>query len=102
MSKETGGPAFPTQEFVDGLGHSYDYGMTLRDYAAIHTEQPGMAEICSEAGVYYLNGAVWSDEATNLGTFDKWWMGLPQEKRFELNAVVRYKIADAMLAERAK
>jgi hypothetical protein len=76
--------------------------MTLRDYFAIHGDQPGVAEIVSTAGLTYASHRVWKDSQTNLGSFDDWYNSLPQLERLALYARVRYAIADAMLAERSK
>jgi hypothetical protein len=39
MTKDTGGNAFPTTEFIDGIGEYFDSGMTLRDYFAAKAMQ---------------------------------------------------------------
>lgn len=94
MSKKT--PAFPHQK-EDGTPY---YGMSLRDYFAVHADQPGYAEIVSRAGLTYGSNQVWQDAKTSVGTFDIWWRDLPNEERFRLSAEVRYAMADAMLAAR--
>ncbi|KAA3504631.1 hypothetical protein DXM27_05320 [Rhizobium rhizogenes] len=76
--------------------------MTHRDYAAIHADQPGIAEIVSMAGFTYLSGQVWSDEQTSLGPFDSWWRSIANSERFMLSARVRYAMADALLAVKAE
>ncbi len=103
MSEKTndGGPAAGTWAYgPDGKAVHYP-GMTMRDYFAIHADQPGAAEIATAAGLTYWCGAVWSDGDTRLAGFEEWWRGLPQERRFELSATVRYQQADAMLSARS-
>jgi|GEM_PF-1201965 len=94
---EDGGPAFGHGNHEQG-GHS---GMSLRDYFAVHADQPGYAEIVSHAGLTYGSNQVWRDAQTSIGTFDSWWRDLPNEERFRLSAGVRYAMADAMLAARS-
>lgn len=103
-----GGSAFPVCPPLDGSGSGsaggYPFpegGMSLRDYMAIHTEQPGVTEICAEAGLVCINGVVWDGPDKNLGNFSAWWAGLTSHRRYELNAIVRYRVANAMLKERA-
>ncbi len=91
-----GGPAFPLP------GESKCNGMSLRDYFAIHCDQPGVTEITCAAGYFYRGGKVWLSEDKNLGSFNEWFESLTQERRFALYAQVRYGLADAMLAERSK
>ena len=99
---EDGGPAFPTIPSYDGEGYpSQDsYGLSVRDYFAVHADQPGYAEIVSHAGLTYGSSQVWKDAQTSIGTFDSWWRDLPNSERFRLSAEVRYAMADAMLAAR--
>jgi|GEM_PF-4967980 len=52
-AKTDGGPAFPIEVL-------HEKGMSHRDYAAIHADQPGIAEIVSMAGFTYSAGQVWS------------------------------------------
>lgn len=104
MSKDNGGPAFPMPMYED---HHGDYqggysGMTLRDYFAIHCDQPGEAEIVTAAGYELAEGAVWDGPSTRLGSFSSWYRELSAEKRFSLYAKVRYAMADAMIKERNK
>ena len=80
-----GGPAFPH----DGQ-HNYTGGMTLRDYMAIHSSQPGVAEILTAAGLGEMSGT----------DFYSWWARLTNEERFALTSKVRYQQADAMLKAR--
>jgi hypothetical protein len=104
MSDKDGGPAFPniTPDMrVDG-----GPGMSLRDYFAIHCDQPGMAEIATAAGLPWKNGTVVDtdpvDGLDRARSFDQWWSTVSQAERFELYAKVRYAMADAMLAARQK
>jgi hypothetical protein len=65
-------------------------GMTLRDYMAIHSTQPGVAEILTAAGLGEMSGIA----------FHSWWARLTNEERFALTSKVRYQQADAMLKAR--
>ena len=96
---EDGGPAFP-HEGGDFSGLYAEPGMSLRDYFAVHADQPGVAEIVSMAGLSYSANQVWVDANTSIGTFDSWWRGITNDERFNLSARVRYALADAMLAAR--
>ena len=84
MERETGGPAFPvpiagdTAGFVDAEECGVATGMTLRDYFAAK---------CMPAVIGSLNGPVTGEEYP--GDFDYY-------------ASAAYKMADAMLAARAK
>lgn len=92
-----GGPAFPDDRS--------QVGMSLRDYFAIHCDQPGEAEILLEAGLQRgKNFRVSIGEGVGVKelTFGEWWDTVTQSRRFELYARVRFKMADAMLAEREK
>lgn len=89
-----GGPAFPMSDY-------YGTGLSIRDYFAVHADQPGYAEIVSHAGLTYGSNQVWKDAQTSIGTFDSWWRDLPNSERFRLSAEVRYAMADAMLKARA-
>ena len=99
---DDGGPAFPTIPSYDDAGYpSQDAdGLSIRDYFAVHADQPGYAEIVSHAGLTYGSNQVWKDAQTSVGTFDSWWRDLPNSERFRLSAEVRYAMADAMLAAR--
>ena len=98
---KTGGPAFPAVRIV---GREYQ-GMTLRDYFAIHCDQPGQDEIARMAGVRcaYVNGDGAEDEqGEKLPKWVEWYGGLSTDERFGLYARVRYALADAMLRERER
>jgi hypothetical protein len=96
-----GGPAAGAWAYeADGKAVHYP-GMSLRDYFAIHADQPGAAEIATAAGLTFSSGAVWSDGDSRIASFEDWWRGLSQDRRFELSATVRYQQADAMLAVRS-
>lgn len=105
-SVKDGGPAFPiVGEIKDGwpmkAAPVLSAGMTLRDYFAIHADQPGRTEIAALAGVRVKGvGAKWEDP--DVPHWEDWWSGLSSEERFSLYARVRYAIADAMLKERSK
>ncbi len=98
-----GGPAFPLENprhLENGELFRQFTGMTLRDYFAVHADQPGYAEIVTHAGLTYAVNQVWKDAQTSIGTFDMWWRDLPNSERFRLSAEVRYAIAEAMLLAR--
>lgn len=98
---EDGGPAYPSTEEHPNYDFPMHYfGMSLRDYFAVHASQPGAAEIATMAGLTYSAMQIWSDASTSLGTFDKWWRDLPADERFDLCARVRYAEADAMIRAR--
>lgn len=84
MDKTTGGPAFPCLEIVEygsGPREENHTGMTLRDYAAIHADAPWSVVFNQlYLGLGHMNP-----------TFDQVAEGM---------AVLRYKMADAMLVER--
>lgn len=92
----TGGPAFPVQDASTWRC----YGVTLRDYFATHSVQPGMGELASLAGLVYRQGAVWKDEQTRVSGFDEWFNTLPLSERLELFSRAKYAMADAMLKAR--
>lgn len=96
-----GGPAFPTLETET---YKPQWGMSLRDYFAIHCDQPGQAEIVETANLVWSNHQVWHGDRpdTPIGPFDKWWTTLSLSEKYQLYAKVRYSLADAMLAERSK
>lgn len=94
-----GGAAYPAGNF-EGVEPSW--GMSLRDYFAIHCGQPGATEIVSAAGLTYSVNLVWTDEKASIGTFNDWYGGLDPSERYALCARVRYALADAMIAERSK
>jgi hypothetical protein len=93
-----GGPAFPV---VDHMGDG-DEGMTLRDYFATHSVQPGCGEVATMAGLVWRGGLVWADKDTSLGNFDTWFNALPLHERLSLFSRVKYAMADAMLAARSQ
>lgn len=100
-----GGPAFPVHGGMpddDPRNKIIGGGMSLRDYFAIHCDQPGAAEIVSAAGLTYSVNQVWTDEKTSIGTFNDWYGGLDPIERYALYARVRYALADAMIAQRDK
>lgn len=106
--RKDGGPAFPgaMPEFIDhpahgvvpaaSVGLGVEPGMTLRDYFAIHCDQPGAQELLAEADVPIPDGHTWH------ATFADWWASLHNEERFKWYARVRYRLADAMIREREK
>ena len=83
MTKDTGGPAFPTEHITEVMGGDFKLprkvttklqGMTLRDYLA----SAALCEVLK--GVDYL----------------------ASEVQAETRAEYAYEIADAMIAERSK
>lgn len=103
--KDDGGPAFANGEwqetrYGDRL-YVGDAGMSLRDYAAIHSTQPGYSEIVAMAGLKWSASRVWISMNTGI-SFDQWWETIPLAERLDLCAKVRYAQADAMLAARKK
>lgn len=93
MSINNGGQAFPRTGTLYPDGTAWDVGsdgMTLRDYMAIHSTQPGVAEILTAAGLGEMSGIA----------FHSWWARLTNEERFALTSKVRYQQADAMLKAR--
>lgn len=93
---------FPSREahpaFEYPVHHS---GMTLRDYFAVHADQPGVSEIVTMAGGETADGyrVKFSPGGADY-KFNEWWNGLPIADRLSLSAQVRYAMADAMLAVR--
>lgn len=101
---DDGGPAFarPIGEYKEmgsGAWSEQQRGMSLRDYAAIHSTQPGCSEIVAMAGLKWSASRVWLSENTGI-SFDQWWETMPLAKRLDLCAKVRYAQADAMLRAR--
>lgn len=101
--KKTGGQAFPMHWSTKEANINVvleQRGMTLRDYFATHSVQPGMGELASLAGLVYRQGAVWKDEQTRVAGFDEWFNTLPLSERLELFSRAKYAMADAMLKAR--
>jgi hypothetical protein len=96
-------PAFPLRG-VDNHGfYTPDQiGMTLRDYFAVHADQPGVSEIVSAAGLRTDGYYVLFGDGGDKQPFNEWWNNIPLHERLELSAIVRFAIADAMLKERSK
>lgn len=110
-----GGPAFPNGpgggSFTGPDGYTTHQfqgseGMSLRDYFAIHANQPGQAEICNLLG--------WTCDGVNRNVpfherpsdfkcvnFSELWNVLTLEEQCAAWAKVRYAMADAMLSARA-
>ena len=98
MSIDHGGSAFP----VEGHGTLYpDAGMSLRDYFAVHSDQPGVLEIASAAGLHCEDNFWIIKPDGEKVKFNSWYEALPQDQRFALQAKVRFQIADAMIKARA-
>ena len=109
MSRENGifddgGPAFPRPSVLWPSGHvsSGSEGMSLLDYFAIHSTQPGVSEIVAAAGLQCPdNFNVYSYDGVLISTFNKWWATLTNEQRFTLSSKVKYQEASAMIAARS-
>jgi hypothetical protein len=95
---DDGGPAFPTPRYE--RGDVYSLGMTLRDYMATHSTQPGCAEIVQMAGLVWSQSRVWKTKDGPSIHFDDWWGSLSIEEKFDLSAKVKYAQADSMLKAR--
>ena len=89
MSKETGGPAFPTENERQTGSNSYHYeGMTLRDYFA--------AKATDEDIKNYMH-----DDGKLISGIDT--LGRPWERReiiYFTREQAKYRYADAMLKAR--
>jgi len=88
--------------FPNSHDNGWQAGMTLRDYFAVHADQPGVSEIVAMAGGETDGFRVKFSSGGSECKFNEWWNNLPLEDRLTLSARVRYAMADAMLAERAK
>lgn len=96
-------PAFPTHPGHQNQNGDFFFGldgMTLRDYFAIHSDQPGVSEIANIAG--YKTDGIFLELPDGQVRFTEWWNALPLAERCALSARVRYAQADAMLAERER
>ncbi len=94
-SVNDGGPAFGHGDPTNGG----DPGMTLRDYLAVHADQPGFVEayqLAGEPDVALPKG--W--EANQQSRANKWWTGLSLDEKYRFYSTLRYMVADAMLAAR--
>ncbi len=88
-------PAFPSRDVATYYG-----GMSLRDYFAVHADQPGVSEIVTMAGGETDGFNVkFSRDGTEY-KFNDWWNGLPLADRLDLSARVRFAMADAMIRAR--
>lgn len=73
-------------------------GLTKRELFAVFSDQPGVAEIVTAAGLRCTdNFWVWKDAETKIGSFNDWWATLSNAERFALSAKVRVEQADALL-----
>lgn len=86
-------PVFPTSIFGD---------LSIRDYFAAHCDQPGVLEIATAAGLRCEDNFWVVDSNGERQKFNVWYEALSQRVRFELQATVRFQMADAMLAVRKK
>jgi hypothetical protein len=104
-----GGSAFPRQfkqwdndcgEWVPGEPEA---GMTLRDYFAIHGEEPSQIELLDAGGMVQGEDGIYArnDGQTKVAkSFYEWFNKQSNEQRFALCAKVRFLMADAMLKAR--
>lgn len=92
--------AFPVAAVGPSDGLFHIEGMSLRDYFAVHADQPGVSEIVAFAGGETDGFLVKFSAEGEKVKFNDWWNGLPLPERLELSARVRYGLADAMLAAR--
>ena len=81
-------------ETRDDGGHQN--GMSLRDYFAIHCDQPGVTELLA------LAGKTPASNRSEAMVFANWWPSLSNDERFGWYAKCRYAMADAMITERNK
>jgi hypothetical protein len=95
-------PAFP----IHGGLHEHQFcGMDLRDYFAIHGEEPSQAELLASAGLVQGADGIYAEaDSANVvfKSFYDWFHRLPVDARFAMCAKVRYLMADAMLAARTQ
>lgn len=100
-----GGPAFP---YV-GMDYPFDgaqpemmtvRGMSLRDYFAAHSDQPGQSQIATLLSwrCRGVNGVPYNDP--DALSFDERWGQLTLSEQADAYSRVRYVIADAMLRAR--
>jgi len=91
MSKDTGGPAFPHDNFELGNAHLIaSHGITLRDWFATFAPQPRP---------YLIDMHQRSDQLKNPHNDSH----KPRlRSRNEIVSMLRYEYADAMIAERNK
>ncbi len=99
----SGGPAFPFSA-VDGS--YYESGMTLRDWFAAKSHQPGTAEAYQLRGcpdvpkpVGYRDEDWYGDENMDARAH-RWFKTLTLDEKYAIYAELRFKIADAMLKAR--
>jgi len=94
--------AFPVNAANLGGPGSYeaDPGMSLRDYFAVHADQPGVSEIVTMAGGETDGFMVKFSRDSEGQKFNDWWNDLPLADRLDLSARVRYAMADAMMVAR--
>ena len=76
--------------------------ITLRDYMAIHSTQPGASEIVEMAGLFYRKNKVCDAHETILGTFNEWYESIGLNEALDLCSRVKYAQADSMLRVRSE
>jgi hypothetical protein len=100
--KKDGGPAYPGRVYNT---REHYLGMSLRDYFAIHADQPGRLEMSNAAGVLLREHApkdLPKEERDALPHWSDWFYTLTQKERYQLYAKVRYQMAGVLLEEREK
>ena len=98
---DNGGAAFSYNEKNhDGSHYFSNDGMSLRDYFAAHCDQPGVLEIATAAGLHCADNFWVINPSGEKQKFTAWYEALSQSARFELQAKVRFQMADAMIAAR--
>lgn len=83
--------------------------ISLRDYFAVHCEEPCHADLAAAANMQLGSAPGWYDRRTQdpviwilLGSgsviqFKDWWASLSVKERAFINAKARYIVADAMI-----
>lgn len=101
--KDDGGSAFPSENsHQSGNTLWHHEGMSLRDYFATHSTQPGISELVKAAGLFYELQTAYVKDGDRRWTFSRWWEEKTLAEQSNLVAKVRYAMADAMLKERTK
>ena len=75
-------------------------GLSIREYMAVHSTQPGVSEICAVAGVKCDGHTVYLE--MRKYSFNEWWETLPLTERLDLASKVRVMQADSLIRELEK
>jgi len=94
MSKDNGGPAFPQGK---GAGDVWvtDGGMTLRDYFATVVDKDEYGELLYKHVTHDMAVSLAGPKPASKGIDELDW-------HMKVRAAIRYRMADAMIAERSK